>query len=340
MNYFKCETQFVIALESISQRLGNVPKEARLSMLRAELALMNRDLPAEVDIPTMLPRNKRGKQHKIVNIVCNEAQVLNSAEKVPYLLFFEYLKDEIDYDPTSKENHQIIKKVQNGKNSSYIFDLVNVTDSEKLRESIVFENTINSNTSLPFDNTNKRKSMIESMNNAAYSKSDAIINDQEMDLGDFSMASIENETFKVHDRSISKSQTRKENITNNNFDKRRNKKMDELATQMRISAMMLAQLDSSANGTVTSNGQASVNNKEEIEEIRKTIIQSMKQAQDQFGNVPLEMLSLDEKDNQKMKDKEDLQKPGLRKLENDLLTSGMITENPVTEDAEVDLYNC
>ncbi|KAL6933567.1 related to Phosphatidylinositol 4-kinase PIK1 [Hanseniaspora guilliermondii] len=337
MNYFKCETQFVIALESISQRLGNVPKEARLSMLRAELALMNRDLPAEVDIPTMLPRNKRGKQHKIVNIVCNEAQVLNSAEKVPYLLFVEYLKDEVDYDPTSKENHEIIKKIHNENNSSYIFDLINLTDSEKTRESIVLESSIASPINTPLEGENRRMSIIDSMNSAAYTKTDSSFDDQEMDLGEFSMASIENEANKA-----SKESTKKQ-VRNNkkmsNIDKQRNKKMDELATQMRISAMMLAQLDSSTNVSNNFNGQSVVNNnKEEIEEIRKTIIQSMKQAQDQFGNVSLDMLSLEEKVDQSLQNGDDLQKPGLRKLENDLLTSGMITENPVINDDDVDMY--
>lgn len=337
MNYFKCETQFVIALESISQRLGNVPKEARLSMLRAELALMNRDLPAEVDIPTMLPRNKRGKQHKIVNIVCNEAQVLNSAEKVPYLLFVEYLKDEVDYDPTSKENHEIVKKIHNEKNNTYIFDLINVTDSEKTRESIVLENANASPMNSPLEGENSRKSIIDSMNSAAYTKTDTAFDGQEMDLGEFSIASIENEANEVRKEKL------KKNISINNImtgnDKQRNKKMDELATQMRISAMMLAQLDSSTNVSNNFNGQSVVNNnKEEIEEIRKTIIQSMKQAQDQFGNVSFDMLSLEEKVDQSLENGNDLQKPGMRKLENDLLTSGMITENPVINDDDVDLY--
>lgn len=60
-NYFRCETQLAIALESISQRLAQVPSDARLSALRAELLLLNRDLPAEVDIPILLPPNKKGK---------------------------------------------------------------------------------------------------------------------------------------------------------------------------------------------------------------------------------------------------------------------------------------
>ena len=121
-NYFRCETQFAIALETISQRLARVPTEARLSALRAELFLLNRDLPAEVDIPTLLPPNKKGKLHKLVTITANEAQVLNSAEKVPYLLLIEYLRDEFDFDPTSETNERLLKKIS-GNQGGLIFDL-------------------------------------------------------------------------------------------------------------------------------------------------------------------------------------------------------------------------
>lgn len=44
-NYFRCQTQFLTALEDISNRLVVVPKAARLSALRAELALIAQDLP-------------------------------------------------------------------------------------------------------------------------------------------------------------------------------------------------------------------------------------------------------------------------------------------------------
>ncbi len=67
--------------------------------------------------------------------------------------------------------------------------------------------------------------------------------------------------------------------------------MDELATQMRISAMMLAQLVlQPKTGNVSFNSQTSNNNKRR-NQTNQTIVQSMKQAQDQFGNVPLEMLT-------------------------------------------------
>lgn len=119
-NYFKCETQFAIALQQISMRLSQVPKEARLTTLRAELSLLNRDLPAEVDIPTLLPPAKKLKLHKIVRITPNEAAVLNSAEKVPFLLLIEYFSNEVDFDPSSEEN---LKLLRGRADKKYIFDI-------------------------------------------------------------------------------------------------------------------------------------------------------------------------------------------------------------------------
>ena len=89
-NYFRCETQFLTALENISNRLVLVPKPARLSALRAELALIDQDLPAEVDIPVICPATLVGgipsnsRHHRIVRLNPAECTVLNSAEKVPY----------------------------------------------------------------------------------------------------------------------------------------------------------------------------------------------------------------------------------------------------------------
>lgn len=50
-NYFRCQTQFLTALEDISNRLVVVPKPARLSALRAELALIAQDLPLVFPAP-------------------------------------------------------------------------------------------------------------------------------------------------------------------------------------------------------------------------------------------------------------------------------------------------
>lgn len=113
-NYFRCQTAFLTALEDISNRLVIVPKAARLSALRAELALIAQDLPAEVDIPVICPPTlvegspSRSRHHRIVRLNPAEATVLNSAEKVPYLLMVEILRDDFTFDPDSQDNQGLV----------------------------------------------------------------------------------------------------------------------------------------------------------------------------------------------------------------------------------------
>ncbi|EPS38369.1 hypothetical protein H072_7910 [Dactylellina haptotyla CBS 200.50] len=136
-NYFHCETQFLSALEGISNKLIPVPKPARLSSLRAELALLNNDLPSEVDIPVILPcisesgseEKKSASHHRIVRINPAEATVLNSAERVPYLIMVEVLLNDFDFDPNSKANQAIIaaQSMDDSKSKRRIFDLSDAT---------------------------------------------------------------------------------------------------------------------------------------------------------------------------------------------------------------------
>lgn len=110
--YAKKENDFIMSLQNISLRLAQLPKEARLSALRAELAIINESLlPAEIDIPQLLPitSKKNKKYHKMLRISVNEACVLNSAERVPFLLLIEYLSDEFDFNPTTEENKSILQ---------------------------------------------------------------------------------------------------------------------------------------------------------------------------------------------------------------------------------------
>lgn len=112
-NYFRNETQFLSALVDISNRLVLVPKPARLSALRAELALLNNDLPSEVDIPVICPATEGQDKsqtgyHRVVRINPAEATVLNSAEKVPYLIMVEVLRDDFDFDPEKSDNERLI----------------------------------------------------------------------------------------------------------------------------------------------------------------------------------------------------------------------------------------
>lgn len=320
-NYFRCATQFVIALESISQRLAQVPTEARLSALRAELSLINRDLPAEVDIPTLLPPNKKGKLHKLVTITASEAQVLNSAEKVPYLLLIEYLRDEFDFDPTTDENVMVIKK-SNCSKSTPLFDLNYLS---KKRDSETGTFSLNSSTEvlagddMLFDGSNGTI-----INPLEHTSSLPEVQHREMDLGDLSMVRVKNQTdaeayrssivlqaaSKVpvipddptQDRSpdLAFAQNMDEVIDKRSAgSKEFHRETDDLADQMRISALMLAQLDNSPQQLSDSTNQ-----------IRAQIIASMKEVQDKFGYRDLEAMHGE---------------AGERKLENDLKTGGIDT---------------
>ncbi len=134
-NYFRSETAFLTALEDISSRLVVVPKPARLSALRAELALIAQDLPAEVDIPVICPAvlvngaAGRSRHHRIVRINPAEATSLNSAERVPYLLMLEILKEDLDFDPDTQANQELLNKLmlENEKGRRRLFDLTNST---------------------------------------------------------------------------------------------------------------------------------------------------------------------------------------------------------------------
>ena len=49
--------------------------------------------------------------HRIVRIPPGEAVALNSAERAPYLLYIEVLRDDLDFDPGKRSNKAILRKV-------------------------------------------------------------------------------------------------------------------------------------------------------------------------------------------------------------------------------------
>lgn len=131
-NYFRCQTQFLTALEDISNRLVVVPKPARLSALRGELGMLAQDLTDTVvlvDIPLICPPTltdgspARSKHHRIVRLNPAEATVLNSAEKVPYLLMIEVLRDDFTFDPESPDNQKLLPQLLEQGSRKRIFDL-------------------------------------------------------------------------------------------------------------------------------------------------------------------------------------------------------------------------
>jgi phosphatidylinositol 4-kinase len=84
-HYFHSEMQFVSALMSVSMRLVHVPREARQSSLKAELALLNHNLPARVCIPLWcMATHEYPYHHQLVRIAPDEAVVLNSADRVSF----------------------------------------------------------------------------------------------------------------------------------------------------------------------------------------------------------------------------------------------------------------
>lgn len=295
VNYFKKETEFIIILQNISTKLSQVPKEARLTSLRAELSIINNTvLPAEIDIPQLFPTSSQQnkKFHKILKLNVSEACVLNSAERVPFLLLIEYLSEETDFDPLSEHNRKII---------------LNRTANEYL-------------------NSKNKRSIASSITPASFESAPTELESmEEADLGDMSVIAISNERGILGNTlSPKQSQDLHQNLLRGSndektaliFDTQESKtpigfgeptslSTKDLSTQMRIAAVMLQQLEKS--------GQ---NNSEQSAAIRARIIDSMKALQDKFENI----------DYQQIKEMNDAHggiesDAGERKLENDFKLS-------------------
>ncbi|RHZ81144.1 hypothetical protein Glove_123g81 [Diversispora epigaea] len=111
-NYFHSELEFLLALQDISTRLIIVPREARQSTLRAELTLLNHNLPAEICIPLWCPATSESPyHHRVIRISPVDAVVLNSADRVPYLLMVEVLEGEINLDISKLQAQKSLKRI-------------------------------------------------------------------------------------------------------------------------------------------------------------------------------------------------------------------------------------
>ncbi|KAK6458809.1 phosphatidylinositol 4-kinase [Scheffersomyces xylosifermentans] len=280
VNYAKKETQFIMSLQNVSIRLSQVPKEARLSALRAELSIINETLlPSEIDIPQLLPitSNKNKKYHKILRLSINEACVLNSAERVPFLLLIEYLSDEMDFNPFTEYNQKIIAS----KNSS------NDSKTKEISGDIAYiTETIAESTSVA-----------ESIGDENISTEQI-----EADLGDLPMATQSTQSREWVSKSvespdrISRISTEERSVTPL-ISSASDTSTKVLADQMRIASVMLQQLESSGQST-----------SQQFIAIKNRIVDSMISLQDQFDSIDYEKL------NQLKGDNPDA---GQRKLEND-----------------------
>lgn len=260
VNYSKKETSFIMSLQNISLRLSLVPKVARLSALRAELSIINESiLPSEIDIPQLLPvtSNKNKKFHKILKLNINEACVLNSAERVPYLLLIEYLSDEIDFNPFSDQNQKIINDCVR-KPEVKTNDQISGGDDTSVVSLIQEEVFLDNNAS-------------ESYN-------------EDGDLGELSLLHLRSSS-RDWAKSTPSSPVAKQSNEDEKFYGNVNSTTGGiveslvLADQMRIASLMLQQLESS--------GQS---NTEHFISIRNRIIESMISLQDQFDFIDYETL--------------------------------------------------
>nr|CAG8558673.1 11341_t:CDS:2 [Entrophospora candida] len=111
-NYFNSELQFLLALQDISSRLIIVPKKARQSALEAELTILNHSLPAEICIPLWCPASsEKPYHHRVLRISPSDAVVLNSAERVPYLLMVEVLEGEMNFDMAKLQRQKSLHRL-------------------------------------------------------------------------------------------------------------------------------------------------------------------------------------------------------------------------------------
>lgn len=89
------EQAFVQALQNIGSRLTRFPtKDVRRTQLHAELSLLNLNLPARVYLPLNIGGSgdeKVQQTHHVVRIPPREAVILNSKDRVPYLIQVEVL---------------------------------------------------------------------------------------------------------------------------------------------------------------------------------------------------------------------------------------------------------
>lgn len=257
-NYAKNETEFIMALQNISIRLSQVPKEARLSALRAELSIINDQLlPSEVDVPQLLPitSNRNKKYHKILRLSVNEACVLNSAERVPFLLLIEYLSDEFDFNPFSEYNQKIIANRGNSVTEPRYTPneiLKSVEDDLKLSSGL---------------------KPIESLGGSPKPE-------LEMDLTDLPTSTANKERFESHTKVFQALNYESKSLSPSATNVVGDISARALTDQMRIASVMLQQLESSGQST-----------SEQSMAIKSRIIQSMISLQDQFDSIDYEKLN-------------------------------------------------
>ncbi|KAI1131641.1 phosphatidylinositol 3 [Nemania abortiva] len=279
-NYFRTQTMFLSALENISNRLVIVPKPARLSALRAELALIGRDLPAELDIPVLCPPTlvdgspAKSRHHRIVRVNPAEATVLNSAEKVPFLLMIEILRDDFTFDPNSVDNQRLLSTLLSEQNGlKRLFDLSDAHRTPASERSTSLEDDKVDSVFEPTSGDLGSSPMLKAFDEETHDKKNGkLVGRRSMPNGLTNLTSDSTPRDSVTSMSRSSSPGSLQRI---GFSGQRNTHeqpdFSALATHMRTASQMLAQLDATSGKRP----------KQEVAAIRSKIIASMQSLEEQ-----------------------------------------------------------
>lgn len=279
-NYFRTQTMFLSALDNISNRLVLVPKPARLSALRAELALIGRDLPAELDIPVLCPPTLVGgspaksRHHRIVRVNPAEATVLNSAEKVPFLLMIEILRDDFTFDPNSVDNQRLLSTLLSEENNrKRLFDLSDAHRTPATGRPTSLENDKVDSVFEPTSGDLGRSPMLKAFDEESLDKKPGkLVGRRSMPNGLTNITSDSPPRDSVTSASRSSSPG---SLQQMGFPGQRNTHeqpdFSALATHMRTASQMLAQLDATSGKRP----------KQEVAAIRSKIIASMQSLEEQ-----------------------------------------------------------
>eukprot|EP01132_Coremiostelium_polycephalum_P004860 gene4860-6057_t len=89
-DYFDDVIHFVQRLSNISKYLAQFPVDRRQAKLKNEISLLNINLPLGLYIPFL----QSSKHHCIVRIPPEEVKILNSRERIPFLLVLEIIESE------------------------------------------------------------------------------------------------------------------------------------------------------------------------------------------------------------------------------------------------------
>ncbi|KAI0816273.1 phosphatidylinositol 3 [Xylaria sp. FL0064] len=279
-NYFRTQTMFLSALEDISNRLVVVPKPARLSALRAELALIGRDLPAELDIPMLCPPTlvdgspAKSRHHRIVRVNPAEATVLNSAEKVPFLLMIEILQDDFTFDPNSVDNQRLLSTLLSEQhNRKRLFDLSDAHRGPASERSTSLENEKVDSVFEPTSGDLGSSPMLKAFDDDTHDKKNGKLGNRKSmpnNLTNLPSESTPRDSVTSMSRSSSPGPLQKLGFLGQR-NTHEQPDISALATHMRTASQMLAQLDATSGKRP----------KQEVAAIRSKIIASMQSLEEQ-----------------------------------------------------------